>query len=30
MLKILGDREVDEAWKALHKKFWKASVISSE
>lgn len=30
MLKILGDREVDEVWRVLHKKFWKARVISSE
>lgn len=30
MLKLLNNKEIDEVWRALHKKFWKTRVISSE
>ncbi len=30
LLKLLKNREIDEVWRALHKKFWKAKVIGPD
>jgi putative peptidoglycan lipid II flippase len=29
-LRLLGSRELDEVWKAIHAKFWKANVIATD
>ena len=30
LLKLLKNKEIDEVWSALHKKFWKAKVIGPD